>query len=750
MIKHVLKDEKRYEEKPEVSRNPALYYAMIDIMESIRNNDSINKKIDESISSLSESTELSMKLSHELNVAAQEFHEEALRTTKKRKNVGSMETETDTPEYNFMDHNYLILMANITNLLGSVYGDTLSLFKNLRAPYVMSAKSRITDNPEDFQQFQGIYNEMQFNAHTVEKYAEHLKFIFMMKMAPKNILEKLNESVEPFYKYLIHTHTKEGFKIIGNPVITNVAMHIFENIESHGSVQKDSDNISAYSIRKAQTLSKAVKNENVQEFLKDPDKLHYLIRVAINDIKTLIDEMNELLEREGIRDSYNSSFGSPLSEWILPLLNTQDALHRLDSMRFSTVVYEERPVETGSKLTENMRNETIQRIADMITDGNVDFSELVEYVISRKKEVDKFLYEENSFYVCKIGDGNPFLGQAPGALYVEAAERPRGKLDEILGSGFEEIRNFFGSVEYTAKFQDLFLATSPSKTTDKSNVLMVGPMGCGKTEVLRSVGADKNSIGVFAQGSDFLTCWKGEAEKNPKRMFQEGLKLARESGRHVHFLIDEIDSLLNNDRDLSGNNNLTLEFQILMDGVIRYPNLSVWGATNHIQRIPMPMIRRFNKVAIVGELSRDDRAELLRRFTSYLPITAKVKDRDWLQWAELLDGATGDVMRKVADQIWREKMSAFVSNNPEKAEELVRLLNAEGKFDIDTFTKEKRDSFKDALSNYVIVSASDINDSIERSLLNVGVRSEIQTAIATYESAREYLENAKSNPVCSM
>jgi len=274
---------------------------------------------------------------------------------------------------------------------------------------------------------------------------------------------------------------------------------------------------------------------------------------------------------------------------------------------------------------------------------------------------------------------------------------------------------------------------------------MVGPMGCGKTEVLRAIGADKNSIGVFAQGSDFLTCWKGEAEKNPKRLFQEGLKLALESGRHVHFLIDEIDSLLNDDRDISGNNNLTLEFQILMDGVVAYPNLSVWGATNHVERIPMPMIRRFNKVLIVGELDRSQRADLLKMFTSYMPITGKVKDRDWENWATKLEGATGDVMRKIADHIWREKLTAFVKDKPKKAEEMVQFLNPDGKkFNIDEFTKDQRKAFKEELSKYMVVTAEDIDNSIETNLLNLGIRSEIQTAKATYEASRKYLEEAKA------
>lgn len=212
----------------------------------------------------------------------------------------------------------------------------------------------------------------------------------------------------------------------------------------------------------------------------------------------------------------------------------------------------------------------------------------------------------------------------------------------------------------------------------------------------------------------------------------------------MHFLIDEIDSLLNNDRDLSGGNNLTLEFQVLMDGVVSYPDLSVWGATNHVERIPMAMIRRFNKVLIVGELDRSDRATLLKMFTSYMPITGNVLDADWENWAVRLEGATGDVIRKIADHIWRAKLTKFVHDKPKQAEEMVTFLNSNGKFNIDEFNKKQRAAFKLELSKYMTVTGEDMEQSIESNLLNIGIRSEIQTAVATYKSAKAYLENAKS------
>jgi SpoVK/Ycf46/Vps4 family AAA+-type ATPase len=322
-------------------------------------------------------------------------------------------------------------------------------------------------------------------------------------------------------------------------------------------------------------------------------------------------------------------------------------------------------------------------------------------------------------------------------------------LDEIIGSGFAEVKGFMGQVESASKWHDLFVATSPSRTADKSNVLLIGPQGCGKSEILRAVGGDRKSIGVFAQGSDFLTCWKGEAEKNPKRLFEEALRLQRESHKHVHILIDEIDTILNKDsgRESFGGTNLVTEFQILMDGVVHYPHLSVWGATNNPERISMPMLRRFSKVLIVGELTVEDRTKLLKHFIGFMP-TEGFKDADWMEAAEMLNGAVGDTIRKMCDHVWREKMSGFVENNQVEANRLVEWLNGNGiKFSIQDFDSKKKAALHDRLRPFVQVRPKDMMKSIEIHLENVAVHSEIRTAVETYDNARRFLASIKKTSV---
>ena len=217
-------------------------------------------------------------------------------------------------------------------------------------------------------------------------------------------------------------------------------------------------------------------------------------------------------------------------------------------------------------------------------------------------------------------------------------------------------------------------------------------------------------------------------------------------------MIDEIDAILKKQENLTyGETNLTLEFQILMDGVVHYPNLSVWGATNSPERISMPMIRRFSSVIIVGELSQSDRIKLLKQFIDYLP-SKDFNDDTWNSAAKRLDGATGDVIRKIVDHIWRTKMTWFVQHHGQighsnEAYGLLEFLNKNDKFQISNFDEKQKFNFKQRLGKFVNVFPSDLDDSIRLHLKNIAIRSEIETAKETYAKAKKFLNQLTSGEV---
>ena len=79
-------------------------------------------------------------------------------------------------------------------------------------------------------------------------------------------------------------------------------------------------------------------------------------------------------------------------------------------------------------------------------------------------------------------------------------------LDRIV----EAVRNFRNSKED---------GNDPDRP--RMNILLWGPPGTGKTEFVKHLGKTLNSRVVVKMGSDLLSCWVGETEKNIKRAFFE-------------------------------------------------------------------------------------------------------------------------------------------------------------------------------------------------------------------------------------
>jgi hypothetical protein len=154
----------------------------------------------------------------------------------------------------------------------------------------------------------------------------------------------------------------------------------------------------------------------------------------------------------------------------------------------------------------------------------------------------------------------------------------------------------------------------------------------------------------------------------------------------------------------------------------------------------MPLIRRFNKVMIVGELTSEDRAKLLERFSRTLPLDG-FDERTWARFADRLDGATGDVVRKVVDHVWRDCIDAFTRNHEEAALAVTKWLSVQGPdggpLDIGKFTEAQRAELRGRLLKHVKVTPRDMEGSIEAHLKNAAVRAEIETAKAVYREAKE-------------
>lgn len=765
----------------DVKTNPALYYQIIDLMKSV--DEAQLKKLEKFQERLEKEIKTLVQKERMLSAASDNFMKEAVMRVKTKTELTLDNDDEDVRSYNDQRTNFITMLSNIVSSINVLYRGLYETSQQLRPASILDNGDRLDKTMGDTNAFQLMMMQMGVNSGNVTAYAQALAKSRVNKFGIVKFAEEIHTQVECYYKMLLNRHTKQGVKIYKHPILTDLAYKIYKNVDANGEIEsRQSDKVSAYTMRKAQIIAKAVKDPLVHGFIKEPDSFIGFITDALQSAENMTKELENLFDKQSKQLTINHNFYS-LDDSVSDVLKQIESVNPSDiSFVPTNVIHNE-----SEKLVDEMEEKTITQVVDMMLDGKSDFNNLVHTILLRKSELVKFWQDENSFYVCQIGSGNAFSGKSVGALEVIPAQKPRASLDNIRGSGFDEIKEFLTNMKTGHKWHELYVATSPSKSVDKNNVLLIGAMGCGKTEIFRAVGADNTSISISAQGSDFFTAWAGEAQKNPKRLFQAALKLSNESGKMTNILIDEIDDLLNNDKDGRKHFDLTKEFQILMDGVVSYPNLAIWGATNSPERIPMPMIRRFNKVVIVGELSDADIQYLLKYYVGHMPLE-EFGDEVWADAAKLLVGATGDVVRKVADELWRTKMNKFIQVNPELAakislslkhpvtgelhkkieeikdeknkmvkaqqyEESARLRDEERRllaeyekiqsqeipFHVDTFDRE---AFKKKLKGHVSVSAGEIINAVESCLRNVGIKSEIDTAIKVYADAKKIVSIA--------
>lgn len=168
----------------------------------------------------------------------------------------------------------------------------------------------------------------------------------------------------------------------------------------------------------------------------------------------------------------------------------------------------------------------------------------------------------------------------------------------------------------------------------------------------------------------------------------------------------------------------------------------------------MPMIRRFAKLLIVGELNADRRVKLLKHFFANLPIN-EISKESWMAKAERLKDCTGDVIRKVADRVWRDQIAAFISQKPDEADEMIEAINQINKDRYSKFQQEldgsradeklsgtgktRRDKFLSEFSKVWSIDEREIDRAIDSALNNIGIVNEIQSAKKTYDDARRFL-----------
>lgn len=686
--------------------------------------------------------------------ACRQLADDARRTIRRKRSAFDRAEDDDRDGFDDLsdlgsDAGFLRVMLGSLSILSRVYKQILDVIDVTEpAPIVMSDDRRKhLHNIQHLLYGRGantaIQIEMSVNGDAVQSFVGAIHASAELPGLVVEAARTIEGLLNAYYERLHKRHAIDGVPIYEDAVVTDVASSIETNVDHHGEVMDGTaiDKVSSYTMTRARVLIAACKTGALADALSAPGAFIVALRAWLTGLyKTAVAmrATNESLVTEVLR-----AVRIPPPK-IITEIEFQRALTSLSDYDPTTILH--RPptkiVTAAERAVAEHNNETIKGIVERLRDRLRSVDDVVAYVLSRKAEHRKKTVEEATFYLARIAQGNQLLGVAPGGLEVYAAERPRVKIEEVSGGGYDRVREFLASVTRDAELESLFAATHPTRSGERAHALLIGPPGSGKTEIMRAIGGLTDSIGISVKGSDFQTCWLGEAMKNPGRLFSKAVELHHKTGKRVHVLIDEIDQVLMEPEteQRSSGTNLVYEFLQLLDGVVDYPGVTLWGATNHPERLSTRVMRRFQFVEIVGELTVKDRAELLRRFCEALPVESDIDT--WEKAAALIDGAVGDAVRKVAESLWRERIGAFVRRDREAAEKIAKtLVNEKGETTHHgDMNREARRALAASLREHFSISEAELLEHVRAVALSPSVRQEIDHAVETYASARRYLD----------
>lgn len=154
-------------------------------------------------------------------------------------------------------------------------------------------------------------------------------------------------------------------------------------------------------------------------------------------------------------------------------------------------------------------------------------------------------------------------------------------------------------------------------------VLLYGPPGTGKTMIAKAIANEVSAKFYVIKGSDIVSKWVGESEKNINALFEQ----TKKDDLAIIF-IDEMDSLIGT-RGLDPHNDKRVnEFLQQIDGFAsKSSNLLLLGATNRPWDIDLAAMRsgRFSEKIYVPLPDKKARKYLFEKFLKDLPLAPDVE-----------------------------------------------------------------------------------------------------------------------------
>ena len=171
-------------------------------------------------------------------------------------------------------------------------------------------------------------------------------------------------------------------------------------------------------------------------------------------------------------------------------------------------------------------------------------------------------------------------------------------------------------------------------------VLLYGPPGTGKTMIAKAIACEAQAKFYSVKGSDIVSKWVGESEKNINALFEE----ANKQDRAIIF-IDEMDSLLGKRGVDTHNDKRVNEFLAQMDGFSgKNPNLLLLGATNRPWDIDSAVLRsgRFSQKIYIPLPDAKARKFMIEKSMKNVPVDKDFNVDKIVEKTEMFSGADID------------------------------------------------------------------------------------------------------------
>ena len=189
-------------------------------------------------------------------------------------------------------------------------------------------------------------------------------------------------------------------------------------------------------------------------------------------------------------------------------------------------------------------------------------------------------------------------------------------------------------------------------------VLLYGPPGTGKTMIAKAIAHEVGAKFYAVKGSDIVSKWVGESEKNINSLFET----ARKDDLAIIF-VDEMDSLFGQRGRDTHNDKRVNEFLQQIDGFIgKSPNLLLLGATNRPWDVDGAAVRsgRFSEKIYVPLPDEAARKYLFERQLNGLPLA---EDVDIDKLVEMTRNYSGADIDEICDLAKEEPLKRYIETD---------------------------------------------------------------------------------------